>query len=730
MRSMKKLFYIIGLLIVILPFQNCGMLSSFTPGQSLSSNGKSESGNGGGYEGKPDGTYYHFIPNYTCAGTSTAEQITEIKNGQAFLYTNKDNKCADQSAPIPVADVNVSPFQNEFISVKDSLFKRYDQKPDGIPTNLAEVLCRDDFNNPTFEIVSHYDRENNEALTRIYLPDQKIPDFSVSRILSMNEVRYVASGITFKVDLSKPAYADRKFAGQIESSTIGKVSPRPLVCVIGGSIDTSKWSLKALTNRDVTGSFQVMKNNEIVFFSVMSKQVYFGRFYTYVMHLFKIGADNFITDFSKMIFGDNYNVIYQNGTVGDVLSLYSARADNEAWTSDFFYDSRTGKARRLTNLVPGAFPEAYNYQHPVLTADEHMFYDTYVLDNSMDRNLTVKVYDFKSDTVENVASLGDTGNTYIALPKSNRLVITWRLLNDLKNVMQIYEASSKQSHVVTIQMPQGCYLGNYGLRSSGDEASILASRICDAAKTDVVRISLADGAVKTVGVDTRITWVSADNNRIVMTDAAGASAAYDLRSDRKIEVPVSPRFGDNSLTSGLTDYALLNDSPKMVLASDRYLYGFGGKIEAPTMYKTDLTSGVSTAVCEAAIGKKLYAGLLPNQKVFLLTYDSNLKIYRFYQVKGASDCVRINEFPSNYLMVSRLNATNIGFGLVLGKEITVYKNESAAEAVFVPIDGRPPLKFNPNSDGQWQMEVSPDRNRLVLSGPDTDGETKIFSFEL
>jgi len=728
MRSTKKLFYILGLLLVMLPFQNCGIRPQ---NLSLSSTEKTtESGNGGGYEGKPDGTYYHYIPSYTCEGKPSAEQITEIKNGQAFLYANKDNQCANQSTPIPVDDINFSPFQNEFISVKDSLFKRYDEKPVGIPNNLAEVLCRDNFENPTFEIVSHYDREKNEALTRVYLPDRQISDFSVSRILSSNEVRYVAENISFIVDLSKPAFAERKFTGQIEKTTIAGLPVQSLVCVVGGSIDTSKWALTALTNVNV-GSFQLMKNNEILFFSEVSRHYFSSTLYSYVKHLFNIGADGVVSDFSKMVFGEQYDVIHQNGKVDDVLNLFTAKLTSEGWTSLFVYDSRTGRAKRLTNLKAGVEPEIHGLNRPVLTSDQHLIYDTQILQASLSTTLVVRAYNFNDDSIEDVATLGaDNEKGYSVLPKANKLLIYWRIKNSIKNVIEVYDTKSKTSTDVTLQMPGNCRVIGFDAKNVSDESGVLTTQICDESNRSLVQITLADGGVKVLGVESSISWVSDDGNTLVLTNASKANVAYDVRTGKTTSLPIDPRFGYDGSTSGLTDFSQSQFSSKMALASDRYLYGFGGNTGAPVMYQVDLVSGVSTPVCDAAAGKKLFLGILPNQKVFVFTYDAALKVYRFYQAKSPTDCARINEFPSEYPNVPKIIPTNIGFGLLLGSPITIYSTNPSPEAVFVPIDGRPPLKFNPNSKGNWQMEVSADKNRIVLRGPDADDVIRIFSFDL
>lgn len=723
----KKLFYLLGVLVVVLAFQNCSMQAPLKPVESLS---MQESGNGGGYEGKPDGTYYYFIPNYSCNGSPVAEQIAEIKNGQASLYDNKGNQCAGQSSPISIEDINLSPFQKEFISVKDALFKRYDEKPTGIPENLAEVLCRDNYENPTFEIVSHYDRENNEARTRIYTPTGQVPDFAVSRLLSSSEVRYVANKISFKVDLSKPSFPEKKYAGQLENSTVTGLKTQPLVCVIGGSIDKSKWSLKVLTDQK-PGGFQLLSNDEIVFFSEVSRHYFSSYVFSTVTHLFKIGLDQVVSDFSKVFFGENYDITSTIGKAGDFLYFYGGKLTSEMWTSILVYDVRTGKTKRLTNLNPGAEPEAYFMSAPVITEDEHVFYDTMILHNDMSRSVVVRVYNLKDDSIADIALYNEGGETgYLALPKTNRLLLFWQMKNNVRNVIEIYDAQTKKSKDLVLQMAGNCIVNGFDAQHTNDETTILAAQTCGDSKRDVVQISLADGQVKIIGADSKVSWASDDLNRYILTTAGNENFAYDIRTGQTTKLNMDPVFGLYDGKDGATDFSISRNSSKIALVGDRFLYGFGGNIDSPTMYQVDLNSGVHVKVCEAAAGKKMFVGKLPDQKVFLFTYDSQLKVYRFYHVKSPADCARINEFPSEFTNVPSLMPTSIGFSMLLGRPLTLSSTNVAAEAVFVPIDGRPPLKFNSDTKGSWGMDVSIKRNRIILQGPDTDNVVKLFSFDL
>lgn len=726
MGTAKRLIYVLVMLLIILGFQNCGVQSPLNQSRSFSS--FEQSGNGGGYEGKPDGTYYHYIPSYTCEGKPSAEQITEIKDGQAYLYQNKNNQCADQSAPIEIAEIDISPFQNEFISVKDALFKRYDEKPLGIPANIAEILCRDDFTHPKFEVVAHYDRDKNVALARIYLPESQVADFSVSRILSSNEVQYVSEEVALRVDLSKAAMATRKFAGTIEKSTLAGVKAGPVVCVIGGSIDNSKWALKELTQVDA-GSFQLLKNNEIMFFSEVSRTYFSATLFNTVSHLFKITVDNIVSDFSKFILGDQYNIIYRVGPVDDNLSVFFAKLPSEMWPSMYVYDSRTSKTKKLTNLGTSGESEAYYLKTPVLTEDQHLFYDTQIIQGTSKNTVVLRVYDFKTDSIREIRKLNETSNGFLALPKTNKFLLFWKNRNSVNNVVEIYDAKTATSRDLTLQIPSACLLVAYGARPILNETALLVSETCNSEAAKVVQVSLIDGSVKVIGDGQEISWISNDTNWVLLVDKQGLNTVYDVNTGQLKKVPVDPRFGFSG-SDGITNFALSEFDSKIALVGNRYLFGFGGPIDSASMYQVDLTTGLTNSVCDKALGKKLFLGSLPNGKVFLFTYDSKLKVYRFYQVKSVTDCQRLNEFPSDFPNVPKLISTNIGFGLLLGNPLSASSLAWTREAVFVPIDGRPPLKFNSNTNSNWEMEVSADKNRIVLRGPGADGRLKIMSFDL
>jgi hypothetical protein len=729
LKEFKRLFYSILTLVIIFSFQNCGIQSSVN--QNVSTSSKQESGNGGGYEGKPDGIFYRYVPGYTCEGTFAAEQITEITNGNARLYDNKKNQCGSADASTTISNLDISPFQNEFISVNDYLFKRYDEKPDGIPSRLAEVLCRDDFVNPTIEIVSHYDRDTNEALSRIYLKSKQISDFSVSRLLSSTDVKYVATDLSFSVDFSKPIQMSRKFTGTLISSSVAGLKSGPLVCVVGGSLDTSNWALKTLTTMDSNG-FQVLKNGDVLLFSDISRNYFFQNFYTSVAHIFRVTVGGIISDFSKAILGDDLSVIYSGTTNSDDLIAFYGQRTTEGWPSLYVYDSRNSKTKRLTNLISGGKPEEYEFSHPVLTNDQYLIYDTQIVNYLGQNNMVIRVFDLNSDSIQNLDEISGRPYGYVVLPNINQVIIFEKDSVSGVSFLKIFDVKLKTNRQLNLQIPGNCYIRSNFAQGILDNSEIIANQICDQQVHAGVRISLTTGNVKFLNSsDSQITWVSSNKKWVVLTDSKKANSIYNIETNKLISIPVDPNFAAfDSTNESNSNFLESQDRSKISLINNQLLYGLGGYSDSPTMYQVDLVSGRSVSICKEAIGKKLFIGSISEQKVFLFTYDQTLKVFRFYQAKNENECPRINEFPSDSAFVPTLIPTSIGFGLVMSDASSVQTGKIGTAAVFVPIDGRPPLKFNSDTSHHWSMSISSDRNRIYLQGPGKNDTSNVFSFDL
>ncbi len=727
MKIQKQFQQIFLLTFILFGYVNCSLQSSLKfPFQTA----MKSSGNGGGYEGKPDGAYYHFIPNYTCSGHSSPEGITEIKDGQAYLYDNKGNQCSTSGAPIAIFDIDFSPFQNEFISVRDQLFKRYDEKPQGIPNNLAEVLCRDDFANPTFEIVTHFDRETNQTLTRIYFPDALEPDFPISRILSSQEVSYVSDRISFKVNFSKPSQPQKKYAGHIYSTTLKQIKNQNLTCVIGGSLDTSNWPLRQLTDLS-TWRFNFVGLGEVIFSFQISK---------FVSHIYKIGFDNSIIDFTKKILGDNYSSSVQYRMTDKNIFVFQARSFSEIIDSWYVYDFRNEHVTRLTNLQSGPTIPTYLMIPPEVTENQHLIYS----ESIPFYPFTTVLHDLNLQTnaMNNFVDVNE-GVAFITLTQSNKVIIVFQKSIQANN-LQIYDIATQATGNLNVHLPEGCSLDLFLFTPVKSEQSLLTGMLCNGRiDKNLILISLKDGSIQRIAMNKYIAWSSQNKKWFMFGDylpvidsASGVAGwhsstkstlLYNMETGQSFQTPIDPNLGSSDFNRISVQGSILGPLPAAnspALINDQWLYGFEGDIQNSTLSRVDLKTGSSTKFCEATVGRKLFVSVLPNQKLYLFTYDDFLKIYRFYSIKGATDCPLINEFPSVYGSVSNLKTANIGFALTLG---TLH---SIDEAVFVPIDGRPPLKLSYGDHGPWQIDISPNKNRIILLGPSANEKLKLFSFDL
>ena len=737
MSRFKRLILFASLFILVFSYQNCGSWKS-DPIKALSTI-TFQSGNGGGYEGKPEGTFYLYSPNYSCEGAPAAERVTEFINGQAFLFDNQKNQCAQQNSGTPISDLEMSPFQNEFISVQDFLYKRYDEKPSGIPNNLAEVLCRDDFAKPTFEIVSHYDREKNEAATRVYFSQSKVPDFAVSRVLALSGVQYVSAELSFNVDLSNPAFSTRKFSGAIQKSSIAGLSVGPLVCVIGGSLDTSKWALKPFANID-SNAFGVDKSGDVYVFSDISRKYYDFGFYTSVVHIFKVTFEGIVSDFSKSMISGDFNFQGQVDTNSEDIKVISALPSTEKWASLYVTDLRNSKTKKLTNFKKDGPPEAYLQQSPVLTKDQFLFYDTRILYDMNSDAGVIRVYDLATDTIEDVGPTGTNCQVYAVLPEKNQLFQFCQDPDTLASYLQIYDAKTKNHSRLNLQISNQCSITN-SLKATFIDGSpaLLTEESCAGAsgtKTiQAIRISLLDGGIKEVGPEgSRLSWVADNKQWAILKTATNFKAVYNIKTEKWFEVPVNPDQQNEAASlrseSALNNFLMSEKPLNVALTSDQVIYGLGGPLDTPNLYQVDLTTGRAQELCQNVAGTKLFIGQLSGNKVFLFAYDKVLKVFRFYLVKGSPDCPRINEFPSDFPYALKLIPTDIGFGLLLGNALTAATGLMAREAVFVPVDGRPPLKFNSDAQHHWNMQLAPAQNRVYLSGPQKDGTDQLMSFDL
>jgi hypothetical protein len=236
---LRFIFLFCAILLTSVLFQNCSQKQSFI---SLIPNISSKaSGNGGGYDGKLEGSYYHYIPNYTCEGKKSYKDKIVISENKIYLYENQVDVCAKTPREIRIDEITTSAFENEFIIAKNNIFAHSELDSTGIPENLTDVVCREDSVLPTYEVVTQYNKVKNISSTRVYFLNtskniERFEDTNTLRLLSIEKAEFSAfqGGLKFKV------YLDHKAGEIISTNEIwnDRIKTKKMICTNGSNLES------------------------------------------------------------------------------------------------------------------------------------------------------------------------------------------------------------------------------------------------------------------------------------------------------------------------------------------------------------------------------------------------------------------------------------------------------------------------------------------------------------
>jgi hypothetical protein len=335
--------------------------------------------------------------------------------------------------------------------------------------------------------------------------------------------------------------------------------------------------------------------------------------------------------------------------------------------------------------------------------------------------------------------LADSSAPFIVLKKSNLVLMGGQapVLGSASPSLRIYDLITKSWKELAIKANADCRLSLLGthVRALLDEKYLLSRISCGAdSYSDLIMLSLADGSIKSnLGRNRVLAWRSPDENWIITTEqevvdpVSGAKSypnpmVHHVETGRSLSIPINPHFGPENAQERIS---VLGRGVQLVAIASNRIYGFAGTWDKPIFRSVDLTSGISEAACETVKGRKVHLGSLPDQRVFLFTKETELDLFHFYQIKSPGECIRLNEFPGRNPYIPSLQATDSGFAVTISPSSI----NNVEEVVFVPVDGRPPVKINPSSGASWRVQISPDLKRVFFSGPST-GSSRLYYFEL
>ncbi|MCM2281248.1 MAG: hypothetical protein NDI61_05305 [Bdellovibrionaceae bacterium] len=257
--------------VLVALFQNCSQVVAFRSSIGLGTGQASaDSGNGSGYDGKPSGTYYRFIPEFSCENQAAPKAEITIQDGLPVNYQeNSRFRCGFVNGVPNVSDVVVSKLQDQVVSYRAIPFERKDARPSDVPGNLVEAWCRDLRSEAGYEIVSYFDRVQSLAVGRIYegrLRDGRLfvtqgPDQAVSRLVSQERVILRRDDFELVIHRKRLSLlAPGEFIGELKSAVHGD---RELSCALGGALDIDVWPVAKVFDLPSSG-FQLSPDRQVV----------------------------------------------------------------------------------------------------------------------------------------------------------------------------------------------------------------------------------------------------------------------------------------------------------------------------------------------------------------------------------------------------------------------------------------------------------------------------------
>lgn len=243
-------------MLMTLFFQNCSPVS-FQSGESF----PSLDNNGRGYGGKPDGNYYHFIPNFRCEQKESPVAHLKIEAEKTTLTENKKLLCGAQTLTMDTKLIDSSIYQKEIVGYQESIFEGSSTLPSKIPANLVEIWCRDRNDEQGIETITHFNNVSHEAVNRIYFSNlndqQMIPDFTVARTIADRTIVVKDDrGFELMVHRDQPAQQVGLFKAELTAVIQGQKISRNTSCRLGGTLDPKVWPAQQTVDFD-TKSFKI-----------------------------------------------------------------------------------------------------------------------------------------------------------------------------------------------------------------------------------------------------------------------------------------------------------------------------------------------------------------------------------------------------------------------------------------------------------------------------------------
>lgn len=249
-------------LIVIVAFQNCGQNYSVDSLKNITGLfSVSNSGNGGGYQGKPDGYFVRSLPDVKCDDGPVISTI-KVENSVATLMTRDVRDCSIKSEIIDLNEVIYSGLQTQLISYREGVYQSNPSRIPPDPLNFPIGLCRVTHGeNFTDQMEVLIQRSESNYFAEIFSQAafsptiNVVPQFSVAKIASATHLEFSTGAFQLAVDTRAPVDISKgAYIGQMQARIDQKDLKLNVLCQLAGEFDGIIWPSKILLGHNINQS--------------------------------------------------------------------------------------------------------------------------------------------------------------------------------------------------------------------------------------------------------------------------------------------------------------------------------------------------------------------------------------------------------------------------------------------------------------------------------------------
>lgn len=694
------------LLLLVMPalFQNCAK-TTFTNVEGAlhlsESSSSNTDGNGTGYGGKLTGEFYRFTPDFTCEGKESPVSRIAATDSDITLTENKQLKCGATQTSLTANLVDRSVFQNDIVGYLEGIFESEKAAPTSIPANLVEVWCRDTADRSGIETVTHYDRESQLAVTRIYAAGpassiMTIPDFNVSRVISSTQVT-MKDGKDFSLIVyrNRPASQLGLFQGSLETVINGQKIARETSCRLGGSLDAKVWPSRQVVDLNISSikfspdrqAYGYTSSNASTSPVLYEGEMQSGRQQKVTSSALSKGVLDF--DFTP----DSRSFVYwADQRVAGIAELFHSRLDgtNSSQLNALLTDERQASEYKLQFSADGS-RVIYQDGHQATFVDNEMSLNSVPLSGGTP--ITLSPPSSGSD---------DSVHDFAVSKKSNKVAFLTGVGFNLK----VYLSNLDGSQLTQIKIPYPAgqwsipYGSTFSLPEPGNFLFVQSMRLDGNLDFLSTAIAMDGSAIISLPINWGSQFTDSSGNLALIADqkVANSYKIMDLKTGHLLPLPAMQPLSFSKDGSHLIGTEV----------------GAGGQAQNISI---SIVDGQKTVICPQASTAVSKLQELGGDQWLLTAWDSGQGILNVYS-QSNGQCQLKNSLPLTKPKLKDVYLSPDGQKIVVSVSVNI-QDIDQDQLLFIPLNGKPARQINsPIYFGAHigNVEILPDSNSIFYTG--------------